>query len=261
MKKYIFIGLLGLLMLLPVNGWAWSQKGHRIIAELAYRQLSAGARNKVDKVLGKHGMIYVANWPDEIKSDTIYPKSHTEGWHFQDLNGGMTDDEVASALTDYPKEGGSLFRVTDSLRTLLKQEPDNHDALVFLVHIAGDRYCPMHTGHIDDLGGNKVKIKWFGNNTNLHAVWDSKLVDSQGYSYTEYVQFLTDKYSTECKRVQQMSEEELIIESYHLTTEIYKYQETFDGNTYHYIYKFHKPMEWQLYKAGIRLAMWLEEIY
>lgn len=261
MKRQLFAVLFGMLMFMPANLWAWGQEGHRIIAELAYHYLSSGARNKIDKVLGKHGMIYAANWPDEIKSDTVYPLSHKQGWHYQDLDGGMTDEEVVAALTDYPKVGGSMFRVVDSLRVLLKDDPNNHDALVFLIHIAGDRYCPMHMGHLDDAGGNKVKMKWFGSHTNLHSVWDSKLIDSQGYSYTEYVQFLIDKYGAEKKNIEKKTEAEMVLENYHVTAEIYEYQQTFDGNTYHYIYKFHQPMEWQLYKAGVRLAMWLEEIY
>ena len=261
MKKHIFAIICAVLMLVPGELWAWGQEGHRIIAEIAYHYLSSGAQKKIDKVLGKHGMVYAANWPDEIKSDTIYPQSHTDGWHFQDLNGGMTDDEVAATLTDYPKVGGSLFRVTDSIRAVLRQDPSNHDALMFLIHFAGDRYCPMHTGHIDDLGGNRVRMKWFGSHTNLHAIWDSKIIISQGYSYSEYARFLIDRYDNQRKAVQKKSEEEMLLENYHLTTEIYTYQATYDGNTYDYIYKFHQPMEWQLYKAGVRLAMWLEEIY
>lgn len=262
MKNYSIHGIsLAIMLMLPVQLFAWGQEGHRIIAEVAYHYLSCNAIKKIDKVLGKHGMVYMANWPDEIKSDTVYPQSHKEGWHYQDLDGGMSDEAVVAALTDYPKEGGSLFRVTDSIRALLKQDPANHDALVFLIHIAGDKYCPMHMGHMDDLGGNKVKMKWFGSNTNLHSVWDGKLIDSQGYSYTEYAKFLIDKYEGERKSIMEKSEADMLLESYHLTMEIYDYQATFDGNTYHYIYHFHQPMERQLYKAGVRLAMWLEEIY
>ena len=261
MNKHIFAGLISVLMLIPAQVFAWGQEGHRIIAEVAYRYLSSGAVNKIDKVLGKHGMVYIANWPDEIKSDTVYPQSHKQGWHYQDLNGGMTDEQVIAALTDYPKEGGSLFRATDSIRALLKQDPANHDALAFLIHLAGDRYCPMHMGHMDDAGGNKVKMKWFGSNTNLHSVWDGKLIDSQGYSYTEYATFLIDKYGAQRKQLLSRTEADMVLENYHLTSAIYDYQQTFDGNTYHYIYKFHQPMEWQLYKAGVRLAMWLEDIY
>lgn len=257
--KRIYFAILAVALMLPSQLWAWGQEGHRIIAELAYYYLSSGTRAKMDKMLGKHGMIYAANWPDEIKSDTIYPKSHN--WHFQDLNGGMSDSAVVAALTDYPKEGGNLFRITDSIRTHLKQQPDDRDMLVFLIHLAGDRYCPMHMGHMDDLGGNRVKMKWFGNSTNLHSVWDSKIIASQGYSYTEYTAFLIDRYDSKRKELLKKTEAEMLLENYHLTSDIYAYQETFDGNTYHYIYKFHQPMEWQLYKAGVRLAMWLEEIY
>lgn len=259
MKRQLFAVICGVCLLIPAQMLAWGKEGHRVIAEVAYHYLSSGTRNKVDKVLGKHGMVYWANWADEIKSDTIYPTSHD--WHFQDLDSGMSDEQILNALVDYPKIGGNLFQVTDSLRALLKKEPTNHDALAFLVHLAGDRYCPMHMGHLDDLGGNKVKMKWFGSNTNLHTVWDSKLIDSQGYSYTEYASFLIDKYDSERKELLKKTDEELLLETYYLTSAIYKYQETFDGNTYHYIYKMHEPMEWQLYKAGVRLANWLEEIY
>lgn len=259
MKRYLFAIHFAVLMLLPAELLAWGQEGHRIIAEVAYHYLSSGAMKKIDKVLGKHGMVYVANWADEIKSDTIYPEMSSG--HFQDLDAGLSDSAVVAALTDYPKVGGKLFRMTDTFRMVLKNEPTNRDALAFIIHIAGDRYCPMHMGHLDDKGGNAVKMKWFGSNTNLHTVWDSKLIQSQGYSYTEYAKFLIDKYDDQRKAIEQKSEAEMLLESYHLTSEIYEYQETFDGNTYHYIYKFHQPMEWQLYKAGVRLAMWLEEIY
>ncbi|MBQ4018267.1 MAG: S1/P1 Nuclease, partial [Paludibacteraceae bacterium] len=73
MKRYIFAIHFAVLILLPAELLAWGQEGHRIIAEVAYHYLSSGAQKKIDKILGKHGMVYVANWADEIKSDTIYP--------------------------------------------------------------------------------------------------------------------------------------------------------------------------------------------
>ena len=56
---------------------AWGQKGHRIVAQVAYDNLNKKTRKQVDAVLGKHGMIYLSTWADEIKSDTIYPNSFT----------------------------------------------------------------------------------------------------------------------------------------------------------------------------------------
>ncbi|MBQ9295635.1 MAG: S1/P1 nuclease [Paludibacteraceae bacterium] len=272
MKKHILYALIcaaGLSMYsLPALGWG--QEGHRIIAKIAYDHLHRGVRKKVDKISGTQGIIHYANWPDEIKSDTIYPTSYD--WHFQDFNGGMSDSAVVAALSDYPQEGGNLFRAMDSLvkeanacpRSLPKEEKDrvrlNH-TLRFIVHLAGDRYCPMHTAHMDDRGGNDVKMKWFGRDTRLHTVWDTHLIESQGYSYTEYVRFLELKYRHRKKAIEQMTDEELLLHNYHFTEAIYEYQQTWDGNTYHYIYRWHEPMEEQLYIAGIRLAQLLNKIY
>lgn len=251
-------------VLQPLPAYAWGQTGHRIIAKIAYDNLNCGTRRKIDKLLGKHGMIYWANWPDEIKSDTIYPQSIKDGWHYQDFNPGMTDAEVAETLTRYPAEGGNLLRATDSLIAEVKGTKKNLNphTLRFLVHLVGDRYCPMHTAHIDDKGGNAVRMAWFSkqNNTNLHAVWDSKLIDSQGYSYTEYAQMIEDKYTYLRRDILDMTPEELLIRNYHVTEAIYAYQDVWDGNTYHYIYRWHEPMELQLYFAGIRLAKLLNDI-
>jgi len=227
---------------------SWGQKGHRIIAQIAYDHLSKKTKKQVDAVMGERGMIYWANWPDEIKSDTIYPTSYD--WHFQDFDGGMSDEQIVAALTDYPKEGGNLFRALDSL---IREEKTEHN-LRFIVHLSGDRYCPMHMAHMDDKGGNKVKMKWFRQETNLHTVWDEKLIDSRGYSYTEYAQMLEDTYGHERAQIEQATDAELLVQSYHITEAIYAYQKTWDGNTYHYIYRWHEPMEHQLYIAGIRLA-------
>ena len=246
---------------LPVFGWG--QEGHRIIAKIAYDNLSGKARKAVDKTLGKQGMIYWANWPDEIKSDTIYAESIRDGWHYQDFAGGMSDSLVLDALVHYPAEGGNMFRALDSLESVLKAKKGDIHTLRFFVHISSDKYCPMHMAHMDDKGGNAVRMAWFSksNNTNLHAVWDTKLIESQGYSYTEYAEKLQNEYAWQKKDILAMSEEELLLRSYHFTEAIYDYQQTWDGNTYHYIYRWHIPMEEQLYIAGIRLAKALNEIY
>lgn len=246
---------------------SWGQEGHRIIAKIAYDNLSRKARKNMNKILGDHGIIYWANWPDEIKSDTIYAESIKDGWHYQDFAGGMSDSLVADALIHYPEEGGNLYRALDSLVKEVKAYPhplpkgQGVHTLRFIVHLSGDRYCPMHMAHMDDKGGNAVKMKWFSSNTNLHSVWDTKLIESQGYSYTEYADKLEREYAHKKKEIEQMTDEELLLMSYHVTEDIYAYQQTWDGNTYHYIYHWRQPMEYQLYVAGIRLAKLLNSIY
>lgn len=258
--KNKFILLFVLILLLPADLLAWGQKGHRIVAEIAYRHLSPLARHRVDQVLGmKRGIVYYSTWPDEIKSDTIYPTSFD--WHFQDLDGGLSDEQLVAYLTDYPKEGGNLFRTTDSIKALLRQNRKQNHNLRFIVHFEGDRFCPMHTAHLDDLGGNKVKIKWFGTNSNLHQVWDEKIINARGYSYVEYCDYLESKYASQRREILRMTDEEVLIHNYHLCNEIYQYQEKWDGNAYNYVYLYGDACDWQLYAAGIRLAKLLNSLY
>ena len=247
-----------LLLILATSTFAWGPKGHRIVAQVAYDNLSNKVRKHVDAVLGTQGMVYLSTWPDEIKSDTIYPTSFT--CHYQDLPGGMTDAQVAATLTDYPEEGGELFMALDSLEAVLTRQPDCHDALVFYVHMMADRFCPMHLAHLDDKGGNAVKMKWFGQNTNLHSVWDSKIIENKGFSYTEYAKYLYNVYGKQRKEILSMTDEQTLLHCYHVTDAIYQYHPTWSGNAYHYAYYWAETAEYQMYMAGIKLAQSLNTI-
>ncbi|QQL50125.1 S1/P1 nuclease [Mucilaginibacter ginkgonis] len=54
------------------------------------------------------------------------------------------------------------------------------DALKFLVHYIGGIHQPMHISHKEDKGGNTIQLQFDGKGTNLHSLWDSKLIDKQG---------------------------------------------------------------------------------
>ena len=125
MKRSISIVLVSVLACVcSVPAFGWGQKGHRIIAKIAYDNLSCKARKAVDKTLGKGGMIYWVNWPDEIKSDTIYPESHVG--HYQDFPAGMSFEDIADALVHYPEKDGNLFRALDSLENVSYPEISRH---------------------------------------------------------------------------------------------------------------------------------------
>jgi nuclease S1 len=57
-------------------------------------------------------------------------------------------------------------------------------ALRFLSHFVGDLHQPLHVGHIEDLGGNKISVKFTLNGQTktdkLHAVWDSAVLRRAG---------------------------------------------------------------------------------
>ena len=263
MRRFVILLFVGACMsMYCVPAFGWGQEGHRIIAKIAYDHLDKKAKKAVDRILGKGGMVYWSNWPDEIKSDTIYPNSHD--WHYQDFEAGMSMGDICNArISEYPKEGGNLFRALDSLSAVLKAGKGDEHTLRFLIHLKGDEHCPMHMAHMSDRGGNAVKMKWFGRETNLHTVWDTKLIESQGYSYTEYAEMLEMRFASKEYNRTLLKEDDwsTVWRTYEVTSAIYDYQKTWDGNTYHYIYRWKATLESQLYIAGIRLAQLLNSMY
>lgn len=257
MRKLSVIILLCGLVSLHVG--AWDALGHRITSELAYNQLTKKARKQVDQMLGKRGMIYTSPWADEIKSDTIYPYTHV--YHYQNLRAGLTTADIEYLWLNNKAEGEHAFYAIDSLVNALRRDKTNADALKFTVHIMADLFQPMHLAHPDDRGGNKVQMRWFGQGTNLHAVWDRWLINYTQMSQSEYVRYLEDKYSSQQKELQRLSMLECICLTYERQKAIYEWQEGGDNSNYHYAYRFRKDLDLSLYTAGVKLAQLLNEIY
>jgi hypothetical protein len=133
--------------------------------------------------------------------------------------------------------------------------------LHMLIHIVEDVHQPMHAAHTDDKGGNDFKVNWFSNPTNLHAVWDSQLIDFQQLSYTEYA--ATINHSTWAQRTgwQKAPVSQWLFESYQVAEKLYT--EIKPGDTLNYKYNFShiEIINQQLLKAGVRLAGVLNQIF
>ena len=237
---------------------AYDAVGHRIISEIAYENLTKKARKQVDKVLGTRGIIYYSSWADEIRSDKKYEYSYV--WHYQNLAEYLSTENLQFLLDNPKAEGEHLFYALDSLCTYLKTNKADAEALKFIVHFVGDLHQPMHMGRAEDLGGNRLPVKWFGRNTNLHAIWDSSVLQSRNMSSTEYARFLSDKYKEVKKVYKNYSMLQSVETSYQLANEIYEYGNEF-SNAYHYVYRFLDKAEEMMYLGGIQLANVLNEIY
>ena len=54
----------------------------------------------------------------------------------------------------------------------------------------GDIHQPLHSGFADDRGGNSVNIEFDGEQMNLHAFWDFKLINLHTQTHAELVRLL-----------------------------------------------------------------------
>jgi hypothetical protein len=238
--------------------FAYDATGHRVIAQIAYDNLNDKAKAAVDNILGKKGIVYEATWADEVRSDKAYDYSYK--WHYQNLRDSMSTKDLQHLLNNPAAEGEHLFIAIAMMQKRIQKDKTDAEALKFLVHFIGDLHQPMHLGRADDLGGNKVEYNWFGQKTNLHALWDRFIIENNKMSYTEYASYLTDKYGQQKSSLKSGKLIQSVEASYQLRNEIYAYDYS-DTNNYHYVYRFGDKLDFMLYRGGIVLAEVLNGIY
>lgn len=242
--------------------YSYGVTGHRIVAQIAENHLTGKAKRNLKKIIGEQKLAYWANWPDFIKSDTTGTWKHTDRWHYVNINPQPDFKRFSDSLK--AQDGPNLYTQIQKLSAQIKDKNtsknDREIALRFLIHMIGDLSQPLHVGRAEDLGGNRIRMKFFGENTNLHSLWDSKLIDSQKYSYEEYARLLDVKSKEEVKAIQAGSLEEWFYDSHLKANTIYANTKADQAYSYDYTYKFTQLMERQLLYGGLRLAKILNEV-
>lgn len=250
------------LLSFSLNSFAWGPTGHRIVGEIAGSYLTPKAKLAIQKIFGTESVAIASTWADFVKSDTAY--NYLYNWHFINLKSGMNK----AAFLDYLKNDTATDAYT-RLNFLIKELKKKNLAadkkkvyLYLLIHITGDIHQPMHVSRAEDQGGNKIKVQWFNEPTNLHSVWDDKLIELQKLSYTEYTANIN--HSTKAGRLELQKQPigDWLFESYELANQIYAGVTEQDQKLgYRYNYDNIVILNHQLLKGGIRLAGLLNEIF
>lgn len=263
MKKQILKFSFVMLFLSSIHVFAWGLTGHRVIAEIAERHLSHRAKSQIKKLFGEEPMAYWANYPDFLKSDSTGIWKQADVWHYVNIVPQSNFGDFEKNLK--AQTGPNLYTQCNVLAATLRDRKiplaDRKNALIFLVHLLGDSSQPMHTGRAEDLGGNKIEVTYFGEKANLHSVWDSKLVDSQKYSYTEFAQLLDVLPAEEVRKIQSGTLETWLYDSHKAANHIYYQTPTGSKLGYDYQYRFTSILERQLLYGGLRLAKFLNDVF
>jgi len=234
--------------------FGWGKTGHRIVGYIAEQYLSEHAKQGVTLILGHYSLSRVSTWADEIKSDPEW--NHAYDWHWTTIPDGETH-------TEGKHSGKAVEKVQEFLALLTSRngtQEENVVALKFLVHLIGDLHQPLHVGNGEDKGGNDVKVKWFGKSTNLHAVWDTDLIDHQKLSYTEYGDYLLLNVSDREKSEWIKSDIfDIISESQKWRDQTYKFEH--NNLKWDYFYQNKNLLEQRLLMGGIRLAGMLNRVF
>ena len=234
---------------------AWGKTGHRAIAEIGWQQLNRQAKHKIKVLLGDSYLPLYANYADEVRSEKDNPMGKLP--HYADMPLDVTYENSQKS-----KDGDLVTVMTDMVNTLKSKSATKEKkavALKFIIHLVGDAHQPMHVGLPEDLGGNKVEVKWFGEKTNLHHVWDEDLINFSELSYTELARFAGTPELSELKSLRDTSVVDWIDETHTYTKMIYDNLGDKDYS-YDYYHKFYPVVLKQIQKGGYRLGNYLNEL-
>jgi nuclease S1 len=191
-KKILHLTLaLILIGFLPTQSFAWGEKGHRIIAALAWYKLGDQYKREIQNLLGSQGvdpdgpLAAIAGWAD--RQALQYPEQRK--WHFVDIPLSETSYDEKRDCSD----GNCLVKKLDEKKVEFQFGKDRQtriQALSYLVHLIADIHQPLHCTDNDDNAGNRVQVKFEGNVTNLHKVWDSDMIEKRGLTVSQYVENL-----------------------------------------------------------------------
>lgn len=168
-------------ILLPTCVFSWNALGHRIVAQIAYDQMSLHAKQTFDnynqalnKVYKPQTWVDSAVWLDTLRYQDI---NWFAAMHYIDIP--FSDD--GSSLIP-PQEINALWAIEKSRHLLLNKYATPFDkgiALRILIHVVADIHQPLHAVTKistelpkGDKGGNLVPLEDNPLAKNLHTYWD-----------------------------------------------------------------------------------------
>lgn len=248
------------ILLLPTTSMAtddWGRTGHRTVGKIAENHLTSKTKRHLKKLLDGGSLALYSTFADEIKSDKRYNQFYT--WHY--INMPLDKDYQSSEKNP----DGDLVSGINYCIAIIKDEASTDDDKAFylklLVHLIGDLHQPMHIGLSEDRGGNDFKVNWFGDETNLHSVWDTKMIEDYNMSYSELASNSEMLSKQEVKALQSGSVVDWVNETHQLTKEVYASVSSEENLRYAYSYKYMGLVRQQLQKGGIRLAKVLNTLF
>jgi len=235
----------------------WGANGHRTTAAVADEHLSKKAKKAIEILLDGETLVSVSTYADDIKSDNAYRRY--SAWHYVNIPFEKTYETIE------PSEKGDIISAIEHCISVLKDaeasQEDKKFHLKLLVHFMGDLHQPLHLGLEEDKGGNDIKVKWFGASINLHMVWDSKMIDSYGMSYSELAMNFPKLSKAKVQELQSGSLLDWVEEIRVETRKVYESAADGDSLGYRYMYDYFSIVEQQLQYGGVRLAKILNTIF
>jgi len=234
----------------------WGYDGHWIVGAVAWRYLDPPAQAAVLDLLDGKRLADVASWADEVKKDR-----EEQHWHW--LNVPRPATSVGRDAAAGENVVGAIERYSVILGDSSASRRERSEALKYLVHYVGDVHQPLHVSYADDAGGNRVAVEFFGDETDLHSVWDTGILRRHNDDRAEFAGELLQSITPERLAVLRVERDPVAWanESLALTRQIYADLPGYRGRLLTRYQKAHVAIvERRLVAAGVRLAALLNRI-
>ena len=195
------------LLIVPAPAWSWGNEGHRLIGDIAEAALAntPNVMIRVRQIFGPGVRLRdltvcadrIRDFVRDQGKNPIDPScrpfvakfstpaglltrfAHSDRWHFINipLDGhphSMADVQSFCGPSLCAPERIEHYKdvLTRGTRPAIQAE-----AILFLTHLVGDLHQPLHNAERNrDAGGNLVLVQIFGQEFNLHHVWDNEII-------------------------------------------------------------------------------------
>lgn len=176
--------LLAFVVLVPSVCYAWGVEGHKIIAEIASRNLDPKAAAAVKAILGDDSIVDVCTWADQIRKEPKY--IFTDGCHGASIPVGADGFEMERDCPNGRCAPAAIAKYAAIVRDANASATERLDALKFVIHFAGDIHCPVHAPYTKGQGDVAGQVTFFGEKVSLHKVWDASLILRAGKPWEKY---------------------------------------------------------------------------
>jgi len=209
--------------------------------------------------MGAKDMADVASFADKYRSH----HRDTGPWHYVDI---PLDANHFIHSRDCPDSACVIDAINHFEQVLNKKTLDDSTkayALAFLIHFVGDLHQPLHASNNNDKGGNEVEVNFLGHETNLHHIWDTNIIVHEDLTPSALADTLLARHvHTNIRQIEKGSVVDWALQAHNEARKM-AYGKLPEDKVIgeKYVKAAEKVVNKQLYRAGVRLAYILNEIY
>lgn len=261
MRRFV---LLLILFVYNITGYSWNAAGHKLVAQIAYDNLSPQAKKVCSQIFHvkeqnlQFYFVTISTWMDDIRRRNVH---QFNSWHYVDIP--FTKDK-----TKLPeiKSQNAVWAIHQAVLNLSSSQTKNSVKalnLKILIHVVGDIHQPLHTATKvsrrlpkGDLGGNLYLFSRGSSSKNLHQYWDggAGALTNKSLLETKIKATILEKFYP-CTLASDLKKPEQWAENAHLiaVNQAYALRSHRKPNKF-YQYKVRHTVAQQIALAGCRLA-------